>query len=212
MKKIIASAFLFLPFHYLFSGVSFSKGEVSDTLSDAKKYNYSENIILEDYSGKDNCLWIRIPKTSSDSLLLISGVYSECRVYSDNELIKSSERFISDIPSNDLFNVSGAEGIVFAKILFHKVEKLNIKPEFVSSSALSKLFSTNDIILFSIILLSFFSVVLVLFMKTNKKKIITISFLFSMIYIIAQILANRSFYDYALYFSYFPFISIIVYF
>ncbi|MBP7901919.1 MAG: hypothetical protein KA015_03770 [Spirochaetes bacterium] len=208
MKKMIAFAFFLLQFHSLYSETAFSKGDNSDTLSDAKRYVFSEKIIPEDYAGKDNFLWVRIPKITQDSLLHISGIYSECRVYSENELIKTSNRFISDIPSHDLFDVSGADGLVYVKIKFSKIEKLNFNTEFIPLSGLSKLSILPDYFLIVLMLLSLFSLVLVIFIKTDKKKVVIISFLFSLVYLIPQLLANKSFYDTASYFSYFSFASL----
>ncbi|HOF34316.1 MAG TPA: SpoIIE family protein phosphatase [Spirochaetota bacterium] len=210
MKKMILSAFLFLPFHYIYSAAAYSKGDTADTLSDAKKYTYSESLVKEDYSAKDNCLWIKIPKMSADSLLYISGVYTECSIYSDNELIGSSTGYISDIPSMDFFAVSGAQDYVYVKIIFNRIEKLKIKSKFVSPSKLSKEIIDPEYILTSILLLSLLSLAVVLFMKTGKKKLLSFSFILAALYLISQILAYKQIYDAAKYFSYSSFASMLV--
>ncbi|HPM34658.1 MAG TPA: SpoIIE family protein phosphatase [Spirochaetota bacterium] len=206
MKKMIILAFLFLPFHYIYSAV-YSKGNLTDTLSDAKKYTFTEIPVKEDFSSKDNCLWIKIPKMSADSLLYISGGYTECSVYSDNELIGSSVHLISDIPSMDFFDVSAAQEHIYAKIIFNGIEKLKIKSEFVSPSQLPKKIINTEFILLSILLLSFVSLAIILFMKTGKKKLLSFSFILAVLYLIPQLLLYKQIYDAAKYFSYSSFAS-----
>ncbi len=203
---MIILAFLFLPFHYIYSAV-YSKGNLTDTLSDAKKYTFTEIPVKEDFSSKDNCLWIKIPKMSADSLLYISGGYTECSVYSDNELIGSSVHLISDIPSMDFFDVSAAQEHIYAKIIFNGIEKLKIKSEFVSPSQLPKKIINTEFILLSILLLSFVSLAIILFMKTGKKKLLSFSFILAVLYLIPQLLLYKQIYDAAKYFSYSSFAS-----
>lgn len=207
---MIVSVLLFLPFHHLYSGIAYSKGDVSDTLSDAKKYPYSDTLVNEDYSPKNNCIWIRVTKTSADSLLYVSGGYSECSVYSDNERIAGSTRFISDIPSRDYFDVSGTEEHIYAKIIFNRIEKLKIKSEFIMPSKLSKINIHPELLLVSILLLSFFSLVIVLFMKTGRKKTLSFSFIFAVLYLIPQLLSHNQILDTAKYCSYSSFLSMFI--
>ncbi|HOA06828.1 MAG TPA: SpoIIE family protein phosphatase [Spirochaetota bacterium] len=207
MKKMIILAVLFLPFHYIYSAAVYSKGNLTDTLSDAKKYTFSEIPVKEDFSSKDNCLWIKIPKISPGSLIFISGGYTECSVYSDNELIGNSTHFISDIPSMDFFDVSAAQEYIYAKIIFNGIEKLKIKSEFVSPSQLPKKIINPEFILLSILLLSFVSLVIILFMKTGKKKLLSFSFILVVLYLIPQLLSYKQIYDAAKYFSYSSFAS-----
>lgn len=204
---MIILAVLFLPFHYIYSAAVYSKGNLTDTLSDAKKYTFSEIPVKEDFSSKDNCLWLKIPKMSADSLLYISGGYTECNVYSDNELIGNSAHFISDIPSMDFFDVSAAQEHIYAKIIFNGIEKLKIKSEFVSPSQLPKKIINPEFILLSILLLSFVSLVIILFMKTGKKKLLSFSFILAVLYLIPQLLSYKQIYDAAKYFSYSSFAS-----
>ena len=199
-----------MPFHYIYSAAAYSKGDITDTLSDAKKYTFSESLVEEDYSAKDNCLWIRIPKMSSDSLLYISGGYTGCSVYSDNELIGNSTSFMSDIPSMDFFAISGAQEYIYTKINFNRIEKLKIKAEFISPSNLSNHIINPEYILTLILLLSFLSFAIVLFMKTDKKILLSFSFILAVLYLIPQILAYKQIYDAAKYFSYSSFAAMFV--
>ncbi|MBP8082267.1 MAG: SpoIIE family protein phosphatase [Spirochaetes bacterium] len=207
MKKMIILAFLFLPFHYIYSAAVYSKGNLTDTLSDAEKYTFSETPVKEDFSSKDNCLWIKIPKMSADSLLYISGGYTECSVYSDNELIGNSAHFVSDIPSMDFFDVSAAQEHIYAKIIFNGIEKLKIKSEFVSPFQLPKKIINPEFILLSILLISFISLAIILFMKTGKKKLLVFSFILAVLYLLPQLLSYKQIYDTAKYFSYSSFAS-----
>ncbi len=204
---MIILAFLFLPFHYIYSAAVYSKGNLTDTLSDAEKYTFSETPVKEDFSSKDNCLWIKIPKMSADSLLYISGGYTECSVYSDNELIGNSAHFVSDIPSMDFFDVSAAQEHIYAKIIFNGIEKLKIKSEFVSPFQLPKKIINPEFILLSILLISFISLAIILFMKTGKKKLLVFSFILAVLYLLPQLLSYKQIYDTAKYFSYSSFAS-----
>ena len=204
---MIILAFLFLPFHYIYSEAVYSKGNLTDTLSDAEKYTFSETPVKEDFSSKDNCLWIKIPKMSADSLLYISGGYTECSVYSDNELIGNSAHFVSDIPSMDFFDVSAAQEHIYAKIIFNGIEKLKIKSEFVSPSQLPKKIINPEFILLSILLISFISLAIILFMKTGKKKLLVFAFILAVLYLLPQLLSYKQIYDTAKYFSYSSFAS-----
>lgn len=206
---MIISVFLFLPFHYIYSAAAYSKGDLTDTLSDAEKYSFSEIPAKEDFSSKNNCLWIRIPKMPADSLLYISGGYTECSVYSDNELIGNSTHYISDIPSMDYFDVSAAQEHIYAKIIFNGIEKLKIKSEFIPISQLPKKLIIPEFIVLSILLLSFISLTLLLFMKADKKKVLVLSFIFAVLYLIPQLLAFKQIYDTAKYFSYSSFTSML---